>query len=138
MDTADALVETVQSLWPNAEATVSRSRRSDPGVVAEFAVVPHLRSPRLLLPTQDAGAAARALRRFNTAASLRETGGRAALSVGVRAGALAAFADRIVVRGHDDGSVAEHLSGLLGETVRFSLGIGTARVNRKPVLQVFG
>lgn len=138
MDTADALVETVQSLWPSAEATVARSRRNDPTVVAEFAVVPHLRSPRLLVPTHDARAAAQALCRFNSAASVRETWGRAALAAGVRSGGVLAFADRIQVHGRDDGSLAEHLSGLLGEATTFSLGIGTARVNRKPVLQVFG
>lgn len=138
MDTAATLVETVQSLWPNADAAPARSRTADRAAVAEFAVVPNLRSARLLVPAHDAAAAARALWRFNAAASTRETLARTVASGAVRAGGVAAFGERIRLYGRFDGSLAEHLSGLLGESVVFSLGIGTARVNRKPVLQVFG
>jgi hypothetical protein len=137
VDTADALVETVQSLWPEATATASRSG-GERDSLAELAVVPHLRAPRLLVPAHDARAAARALWRFNAATSVRETWGRTALAAAVRVAGLAPFRDRIRLHGRADGSLAEHLSELFGETVTFSLGIGTARVNRKPVLQLFG
>ena len=43
---------------------------------------------------------------------------------------------RVEIRGGHDG-LAEHLSEVLGTRVSFSISIGTARVNRKPVLQVF-
>lgn len=138
MDTAETLVETVQSLWPNADVALARSRTCDRAAVAEFAVVPSLRSARLLVPVRDSAAAARALWRFNAAASTRETLTRTVASGAVRAGGMAAFQERVRLYGRFDGSLAEHLSGIVGESVMFSLGIGTARVNRKPVLQVFG
>jgi hypothetical protein len=137
VDTAEALVETVQSLWPGAVAAAGPAPSHRDGI-AEFAVVPHLRSPRLLVPAHDARAAARALWRFNAATSARETWGRTALAAAVRVAGPLPFRDRIVVHGSADGSLAEHLSELFGERVSFSLGIGTARVNRKPVLQLFG
>lgn len=137
MDTGDALVQTVQSLWPGAVASVSSGRAAG-SALAEFAVVPHLRAPRLLVPARDPRAGAQALWRFNAASSFRETWGRTGLSAIVRSGVVRPFRDRIAVEGSDDGSLADHLAGLLGEPVTFSLGIGTARVNRKPVLQVFG
>lgn len=138
METADALVETVQSLWPSGRVELVRSRRTDPVAVAEFAVVPHARAPRLLVPASDARAAARSLWRFNAAASPRETWARTALAAAVRAGGLAPFGDRIRVHDRADDSLTAHLSGIVGEPISFSLGIGTARVNRKPVLQLFG
>jgi len=137
VDTADALVETVRSLWPGAEATAGPARSHQDGI-AEFAVVPHLRSPRLLVPAHDARAAARALWRFNAATSARETWGRTALAAAVRGAGPLPFRDRIVVHGSPGRSLTEHLSELFGERVSFSLGIGNARVNRKPVLQLFG
>jgi hypothetical protein len=134
-DTTTAIVSTVASLWPDADVRLQRGRRTDPGAVAEFAVVPHARSPRLLVPVHRRASAA-ALLRFSSAVSARETAGRLALSAVLRTGA-AAFPDRITVHGDDAGSLASYLAEVAGEPVTFSLGIGTARVNRKPVLQVF-
>jgi hypothetical protein len=49
------------------------------------------------------------------------------------------FSDRVeVVTAAEADSLAQYLGNVLGEEVTFSVGIGNARVNRKPVLQVFG
>jgi hypothetical protein len=130
------MLATVASLWPGADVRLQRGRRRDSGAVAEFAVVPHARSPRLLVPVAPRGASARAMLRFSAAVSARETGGRLALSSLLRTG-VAAFPDRIAVHGPEAGSLSEYLAEVLGGPVTFSLGIGTPRVNRKPVLQVF-
>ncbi len=134
-DTTHAIVATVASLWPDADVRVRRGRRPDPGATAEFAMVPDARSPRLLVPL-GRSASSRAMLRFSSAVPARETAGRLALSAVLRTGA-AAFPDRVTVHGGAAGSLAEYLSTVLGRPVVFSLGIGTARVNRKPVLQVF-
>ena len=138
MDTVDTLLATVQSLWPNATAELSRGRRADPAVLAELAIVPNRAAPRLLVPVSPARSGAGALWRFNEATPLGETWGRAAMAGLVRAAGPGPFPDRIRVHGRSEGSLSEHLASLLGEPVRFSLGVGTARVNRKPVLQLFG
>jgi len=135
-DTARAIVDTVGTLWPGAEVRLRRARRPDSAAAAEFAIVPHARSPRLLVPVASRRSAAQAMLRFSSAVSTREKGGRLALSALLRTGATA-FPDRVSVYGRESGSLAEYLSQVLGGPVTFSLGIGTARVNRKPVLQVF-
>jgi hypothetical protein len=136
-DTTLALLSTVQSLWPAATVRLATGRRPRPDAVAEFAMVPHGRAPRLLVPVVPRAAAARSLRRFSAAASARDTIGRLVTSGFVDATGLAAFPDRIVVTGSAPESLASYLSGVLDSEVTFSIGIGTARVNRKPVLQVF-
>jgi hypothetical protein len=135
-DTATAIVDTVSALWPGAEVRLRRARRADPAAVAEFAIVPHGRAPRLLVPVGAPEAAARAMLRFSASVSARESVGRLGLSALLRTG-TAAFADRVTVHGSGAGSLAEHLAQVVGGPVSFSLGIGTPRVNRKPVLQVF-
>lgn len=135
-DTTAALLSTVASLWPSAEVGLSRCRRRDPTAQAEFALIPHRRRPRLLAPVVPT-AAARSLLRFSSATSAREAAGRIGGAVALRAAGTTVLPDRIVVRGADSDSFAAHLSSVLGRPVTFSIGIGTPRVNRKPVLQVF-
>lgn len=137
-DRTGALLSTVRALHPDSEVEVVRGRRRDRSATTEYVVLPHRRAPRLLVPAAPSGAAARAVRRFSAQAPYSEMLRRLAVSTVVRGAGSAAFADRVVVHGHPDGSLAEHLGELLGVPVTFSIGVGTERVNRKPVLQVFG
>jgi hypothetical protein len=99
-------------------------------------VLPNARAPRLLVPADNATAASRAMLRFSAALSTRDTVKRLGVSGLLRAHSHAAFPDRITVT-ESAGSLRSHLSDVFGERVDFSLGLGTARANRKPVLQVF-
>lgn len=102
----------------------------------ELLVLPSRQSPRLLVPADNPLAAARAMLRFSAALSGPDTVKRVGVSTLLRGRVRTAFPDRIVVA-ERAGSLREHLGDVLGEPVDFSLGLGTARANRKPVLQVF-
>jgi len=138
----DTYVSSVQALWPGTpEPRLRRSRGSGraPGSTGdeiELAVLPHAGAPRLLVPVGNPTAAARAMLRFSAALSTRDTVKRLGVSALLRSGAGAAFPDRIVVS-ERAGSIRDHLGDVFGERVDVSLGLGTARANRKPVLQVF-
>jgi hypothetical protein len=132
--TARALLDTVASFWPEAQVRIGRSRPGEADVA--FPVVPDLRRPRMLLPAAR-GPATGSLLRFSTALGARETATRLATAAVARTlGPRALGADQVVVRGGGD-SLAGHLADLLGDPVSFSVTIGTARANRKPILQVF-
>ena len=136
----DTYVSSVQSLWPGTpEPRLHRSRgsgRSRTTDETEFAVLPNAGAPRLLVPIGNPTAAARAMLRFSAALATRDTVKRLGVSGLLRARADVAFPDRISVA-ERAGSLRDHLGDVLGERVDFSLGLGTARANRKPVLQVF-
>lgn len=135
---AEELVSTVRALWPDSEVRLGRHRRQAPAsCTAQFAVVPHARAPRLLIPSEQP-VASTSLRRFSTAVSARGSMERLTAALLTRATRGALLADRIIVTGGTSRSLAAHLGEIFEGPVTFSLGIGTARVNRKPVLQVFG
>lgn len=140
----DTYVSSVQALWPGTpEPRLRRSRGSGRAGAAgkaeretELAVLPHAGAPRLLVPVGNPTAAARAMLRFSAALSTGDTVKRLGVSTLLRARAGAAFPDRITVS-ERAGSMRGYLGEVFGEPVDFSLGLGTARANRKPVLQVF-
>ena len=74
--------------------------------------------------------------RFSAALSAPDTVKRLGVSGLLRGRAYAPFQDRITVE-ERAGSLRSHLGDVFGEPVDLSLGLGTARANRKPVLQVF-
>jgi hypothetical protein len=137
-DPTSALVTTMRALHPGAEVKVVRGRRRDPAASAEYVVLPNRKTPKLLVPAAPARAAAGAVRRFSADATYSDTVRRLAVAALAQGRGVSAFPDRVVVHGPREGSLAEHLDELLGTRVVFSVGIGTERVNRKPVLQVFG
>ncbi len=102
----------------------------------ELLVLPNADSPRLLVPADNPTAASRAMLRFSAALSKRDTVKRLGVSALLRARAHAAFPDRITVTESEE-SLRHYLGDVFGETVDVSVGLGTARANRKPVLQVF-
>lgn len=76
--------------------------------------------------------------RYSSALSHREAAGRAVSAVALRLAGGLLLPDRIDVHGDVSTGVAGFLAELLGQPVRFSVGIGNARANRKPVLAVSG
>jgi hypothetical protein len=136
----DTYVSSVQTLWPGTpEPRLRRGRGSgSPSATGEteLAVLPHAGAPRLLVPMGNPMAAARAMLRFSAALSTPDTVMRLGVSGLLRARAGAVFPDRIMVT-ERAGSLRGYLGDLFGEPVDFSLGLGTARANRKPVLQLF-
>ncbi|WP_162599851.1 phosphotransferase [Nocardioides solisilvae] len=141
-DVLDLLRATVLRLWPGASAEVVRARRPDPTAEAELLLLPHARSPRLLLPVLPA-AAAGSVRRWSATAGPAEVGARALASAVLQAGGTRLLADRLRVhrapaaRDADESLAAALARWLDVPATAFSLGVGPARVNRKPVLQLF-
>jgi hypothetical protein len=136
----DIYLSTVHDLWPgNPEPRLHRGRgsgRTRGPELVEWLVLPNADSPRIAVPAHNPGAAARAMLRFSAALSGPDTVKRLGVSTLLRGGARAAFPDRISVEERAS-SLRSHLGDVFGETVDLSLGLGTARTNRKPVLQVF-
>ena len=99
-------------------------------------MLPNAQSPRILVPAGNPVAASRAMLRFSSALSGGDTIKRLGVSGLLRGRAYAPFPDRITVE-ERAGSLRDYLGDVFGEPVDFSIGLGTARANRKPVLQVF-
>lgn len=129
------LLETAVQLWPGAEVVPAGRVADERPVRARYAVISRAHVPTVLVPVESAAAAGASLRRFSTASTWWDSTARAAAGAAVRA-APRLLRHRVEIRGGDD-SLADHLSTVLGTEVTFSITIGTARVNRKPVLQVF-
>lgn len=132
----DDLLETVQTLWPDREALLTRGSGAPPPGGRSWFVVPHRRSPRLLVPAGHRGAGARSLWRFSSALQVRDVLTRTAGAAAVAARVPRAVPDVLTVPEGGD-SIAAYLQEQLGHPVHLSLGIGNARANRKPVLEVF-
>ncbi len=126
------MVATMRALFPAADVEVTRTRRP---AQHDFRFFPTMRWSHLVLPAHPAGAAARTTWRFSVADGVASSAARVAA-----AAALATVGprsrDRILVDGATD-SILDHLAAVLGRPVTASIGIGTARANRKPVLEVF-
>lgn len=131
------LLDAVRALWPDGVL-----RRYDAGAPApadpatDLALVPGARSG-LVVPRGTPAAAARAMSRFSSATSVPEVARRLAGAWAVRLSRGAVLRSRLVVTGDTRSSFAAHLAELLGQPVSFSVSVGSDRVNRKPVLEVF-
>ncbi|MGI5167249.1 hypothetical protein ACQEU3_23160 [Spirillospora sp. CA-253888] len=134
-----AWVEAVRDLWPGAEVeavTAAQAAGRAAGARRELAFLPNARSPRLLVPAGLPGAAATALRRYSHDLGVKQRASRGLTAAAVRTGLPErALRDRLLITGGGE-SVEDHLAGLLGRPVVVSLGLGTARANRKPILHV--
>ncbi len=157
---AEYLVEVSGQLWPDP-ATVSIAgtarragkaangaaggRRADVRgespvglrTVDEFVVLPGLTEPRLLVPLARRPAAG-ALRRYGKPNSLKARLATQGLSLVFRSGlGRVMLRDRLCVRAPSGvATIESYLSGALGLDVIVSLYMGSARANRKPVLQL--
>lgn len=128
-------LEEATRLWPGrpARRVAGRSRATTGSY--RMAAVPSLRSPRLLVPSGSPRAASASLLRFSSALSPRGVASRVGLAALLRGGLARTLPGIEVSEG--ERSLRAHLAAVLGEEVEVSLGLGTARANRKPVLEVF-
>ena len=130
------LLDTLAALYPDGEVRIGgRAPVGDPSVVS-YAVVPGFADPRLVVPLVPAKAAARSLRRYSAMSSYRDVLARGSAAAATRV-SRTVLPDRVAVHGADGDCLLTHLGERLGREVHASLGIGTPRVNRKPVLQLF-
>lgn len=121
------LAEVVRTLYPRPV--------DGPGGRGEFLVVPHARTPRLLVPARPRRAATAAVRRYAEPRNRRARLKRQAVVLALRTGADRwLLPDRVAVS--TTGSIEAHLHRVLGEPVVPSIHIGPARANRKAVLQL--
>lgn len=127
------LLDILGDLWPGATVHAGRDRDA----IAEFVALPSATDPRLLVPAGRPRDAARAVLRFSSDSSSADVARRVAGATWLRAARLRGL-PRVTVAGSsgDAGSLREHLSEALRTDVTFSIGLGTARVNRKPILEI--
>ncbi|CAN5643106.1 hypothetical protein BH11ACT8_BH11ACT8_16250 [soil metagenome] len=105
-----------------------------------YALVPSARRARLLVPLAPGQAAASAMCRFSAASTSRDVLTRLAVAGLTRSTAGLLLRDQVVMGVGGSArqeSLRQHLGQVLNEPVSVSMGVGPARVNRKPVLQVF-
>lgn len=128
-------VEVATMLWPSP-AQVRLTRRPAPAAAAQWLVLPSASRPRLLVPG-GVRAAALMLTRHGDRSGARAV--RALLAAGVRTGVLERGPVlRLVVDAPPGApSLERHLAPFLGDGIVLGALLGTPRVNRKPVLQVF-
>ncbi|MDI1465137.1 hypothetical protein QEZ54_29620 [Catellatospora sp. KI3] len=109
--------------------------RGAPGAAETYTVVPNAGSPRLLVPHGDRRAASAAISHTSAPRSAKDRLRQRVLS-GVFATGVGGlvFRDQVAVR--RGGTLAEHLSEVVGTPVRMSVRFGPPRANRKPVLQL--
>lgn len=131
------LLDTVASLWPTARVSIAPGRRR-PGP-KELIYVPNSDDPRLLIPAGHRRASSSALLRFNHFLPIGDRLRRVLAAGGLRLGAERLLAHRIALieRETAPDSIETYLSGVLGQEVVVSLGIGLTRATQKPVLQAF-
>ena len=124
--------EPVQALWPAPAVLRHAWLGRGPGL--DYLALPSARAPRLLVPTDVAGAD-RMLARFG--GGRRKSWARSVLRATLRSG-LSSWAPlpRLRVVPDPDG-IESHVARVLGRAVRLGVLLGPPRANIKPVLQVF-
>lgn len=134
-ETRAAWIAAVEELWPDAAVEAVGPGRSA-GARRELAFLPDARHPRLLVPAGLPRAAAAALRRYSHDLGVRQRASRGLTAAAVRTGLPERrLRDRLRVTGGGP-SVEDRLAELLGRRVVVSIGLGSARANRKPILHV--
>jgi hypothetical protein len=127
-------------LWPEPASIVRIGRFSSPSRTAtEFVVLPHLRSPKLVLPRSPRKLTAAALRNYKASATGRARLRLRVLATALRLGAGALLPDRITISyppAAQDRSIERYLHDVLGTPIRLALYVGPQRAVQKPVFQL--
>lgn len=126
------MVRTVEQLFPGHQVVLGKRPRDS---LVSYRFLP--RSSKQLVPLRGGAELAHTIRRFSAATSTREGLIRSVSSVGLRLSPVVPFSEMLHVRGSGE-SILTHLGALLDQPITVSIGIGTERANRKPVLEVFG
>lgn len=130
-----AYVDAVRTLWPEGPDPKLARRGASSTARPGWLVAPHPGRPRMLVPDHPAAASA-AMWRFSSALGPEERVKRVALGAGIRATRGRLHRGRLEA-GSTDGSLLADLSASTGTELLCSITLGTARANRKPVLQLF-
>lgn len=142
-----ALLTAANRMWPSAPVAMVRRRpslrrtasRTERPTADEMLFVPSAARPWLLLPAGHPLAAASAVCRFSHANGVRDRTLRLVLAAAAAIGAAdRLLPDRLRLGPAADGGprIDQHLADVLGHPVVLSIGVGTLRANRKPILQV--
>ncbi|MEV4006838.1 hypothetical protein [Actinomadura sp. NPDC049753] len=130
-----AWIAAVRDLWPDARVEAVGPGRSE-GARRELAFLPDAERPRLLVPAGMPRATAAALRRYSHDLGPKQRASRGLTAAAVRTGLPErTLRDRLSITGGGP-SIEDRLSELLGRPVVVSVGLGSARANRKPILHV--
>jgi hypothetical protein len=135
-ESADVLLDTVGEFSPGSQPRIVR-RGDDEFRRAHFAFLPDARRARLLVPLGRSRSAAEAMHKFSSALSLKELVSRSVASLAFRVGSSALLPDRVAVQDTRHETLSDYLGRALGTSVTFTISVGTARANRKPILQIF-
>lgn len=128
------LLETLAILWPGADIQVVSE--GSPQGATRFVALPSDTHPRMLVP-DSRRASSSALMRFSSALGPGQVAARCWGAAACRTlGPARVGGSTIAVTGGTD-TLLDHLGGILDAELSASLTIGEARVNRKPVLQLF-
>lgn len=134
-ETRAAWIAAVEELWPGARVEPAGPGRSE-GARRELAFLPDADHPRLLLPAGLPRAAAAALRRYSHDLGVKQRVSRGLTAAAVRTGLPErTLRDRLRITGGGP-SIEDRLAELLSRPVVVSVGLGSARANRKPILHV--
>lgn len=125
------MLRTVEQLFPEHQVMLDGDRRD---AAFDYRFLP--RSVKQVVPARPRVAISSTTRRFSVATSRREALIRTAAAPALRLSPFMPFSSHVTVHGSGD-SVVSHLTRVLGTPVSISIGIGTERANRKPVLEVF-
>jgi hypothetical protein len=130
-------------LFGHVEGAVVVPGRAPGGAttVADLAALPSVEHPRLLVPVRGRRSAAAALRQYNQGMTRAARTRKALASVAVGAGAARLRSRRVVVAAPPGVAVRQPLEEAIAGAldlpeVRIAAFIGSARPNRKPVLQL--
>ncbi|MBG6217306.1 hypothetical protein IWX75_001761 [Arthrobacter sp. CAN_A6] len=126
------LVATVEQLFPQSTIELGRARAGH----AAFRLVPGPRRPRMIVPAASRNAAFDALSRPSAGDTFRTSAPRRLLAAALSGplGSLLMPFGLNVSPGRD--SILDYLGSVLGRDVLISLAAGSARANRKPVLNL--
>lgn len=133
MSTED-LLSAARSLFPTSEVSLRRVSAKDPHAMR---LVPPGEHARLAVPTSSSSAASRTLHRPSAGDSVLRTILRSSLAAAERTRLLRLFTSYGIAVDRTEGSIVEHLSNIFDQDVSIGLMVGSARANRKPVLNVF-
>jgi hypothetical protein len=133
---AKITVDSGGSGWPSPRRAQHPAAGSRPGD-SEFALIPGVKRPPLLVPT-DRRAAAAAVRHHSATRSPAARLCVRALSIGLAGGLGGALLrGRVLVSAPAGAETIErYLSSVMSCDIRVSIELGRARANRKPVLQM--
>lgn len=126
------LLSTVRQLFPDASVESARLGKGGPNL----RLVPGRRRPRLAVPASNIRAASDALLRPSASDTLLTSSRRLFLAKLLASPVTPVAMPYGIAISTTKNSIVDYLSEVIGEQVDISLMIGSARANRKPILNV--